>query len=179
MIFKPTHTYTLYVCVCVTVWFVSVWVSSNITSVKHTHAHTHTDTHTRVQAHILFASHLPLNTTLSHVRTHTISTPGISDISCKHQAQWEKRLEELQMVACRHTHTHTQKEHFKLTMLTFYFFSEPFHLYAVRGQQCVPVERYWKSALRFQMLHLLASGHGGVKKQKTKKWALTWTTMTH
>lgn len=51
------------------VWFVSVWVSSNITSVTHTHIITR-EKHTDTLDHAHTAAHSQLNTTLSLVYTH-------------------------------------------------------------------------------------------------------------
>lgn len=126
------HT-TLYVCECVfvTVWFVNVWVSSNITSVND--EHTHTSMHTSGHSHILTDLYTKTGSNLTD--QHRSSTPYSKDVSCKSKALRENSLDKLQMHihTCRQTHTRTT-EHFKPTMLTLCCFPKPVYLHAGQGK---------------------------------------------
>ncbi len=150
------------VCMCVMVWFVSVRVSSNITSVTHTHILRQKHADRRHPAHTV--THLQLNTTPCHVHihthththTHTFHSWRKSDVSCEWPARREKCLDKLKTHVHTHTHTraHTQTqtyrhttEHFQPTMLTLYSFPEPFYLHAGQVKQHFPVEHHRQARL--------------------------------
>lgn len=128
MILKPTHTHTLYVYVCHSL------VCLCLGKLKHYVRHTHTYRSIFSLLHTchstpLFPMCVRTQFPLLEYQTFPVSTrPNGKNV-------W-KSFSWLHADARTHT-----KEHFKLTMLTLYFFLEPFHLHAVRGQQCVPAER--------------------------------------
>lgn len=120
------------VCVCVSWFGLSVWVSSNITSVTHTYIHRlkHADR--------LHHAHNQHN---SVKYTHTFHSWRMGRF-LRVAGSTGKMSGQTHTYAYRHT-----TEHFQPTMLTLYSFPEPFYLHAGQMKERLPVEHHQEARL--------------------------------